>query len=107
MKLPAKLRRIAEEICKEGHAGWPNGLNDIAAQLEAALPTWTTIAADPDTWPEEGQDVLICEWSFVCKEWCAPEMKEFGYGMFTPVNVILFLGDKWRKLGPIDRPPEE
>jgi len=105
-KLPAELRRIAEEICEEGHAGWPNGLSDIADQLEDALPTWTTITADPDTWPEDGQDVLICEWSAMLKDWCAPEMNGFGYAMFTPDNISLFIGNKWRKLGLIDRPPE-
>ena len=31
-----RLRELAEEIAAEGHAGWPNELNDIADAIAAA-----------------------------------------------------------------------
>lgn len=33
-RFPAQLRRIAKEIQDEGHLGWGNELNDIAAAIK-------------------------------------------------------------------------
>ncbi len=100
-KLPAELRRIAEEICEEGHNGWPNDLNDIATQLEAALPTWIKVTDVKDL-PEGDEYMWAWQYDTVAGDWsysllCTP-LIEF---MVTIKEAVYY-----RELGPMDRPQE-
>lgn len=71
--------------------------NTCARELEAALPKWTEITDDPDTWPDDGQKVLALEFGHrntVVKRF----MKKHGR---------LYLKDWWRPLCDLDYPPEQ
>ena len=95
------LRNIANEISDVGHAGWPNALNDIADDLEAALPIWTEITEDSETVPDPEQDILF---------------QSASGGLFTatmPPRIIGYEFDRlkkgvwWRPLCDLDYPPEK
>ena len=70
---------------------------DCAKKLEAALPTWTKITDDPDTWPEDEQDIL--------RHIGAGQLKA-GLWQVPTDKVRHHIGTSWRPLCDLDYPPE-
>ena len=72
-------------------------LDLVADRLEAALPTWTKITDDPDTWPDPKIPIMVM-----------PELDDdpiilIGERIETKPKMITH----WRPLNDNDYPPEQ
>lgn len=67
---------------------------------------WTKITDDPDTWPEDGQHFFVSMWLDALGQWSYQVWEKFSRSDFELV-FEKFVGDKWRPLCDLDRPPEE
>jgi len=73
---------------------------ECAELLEAALPTWTLITDNPDTWPD-GPAIVACKGcpellDFTDDGWLIAEHYPFG-----------IIGLSWRPLCSLDYPPSK
>lgn len=84
---------------------YQKGLDDCADQLDAALPKWTKITDDPETWPKEGQHFMRSEYAKSFEGWSIPESDTFCTETFK-YDYVMFVGDMWRPLCSIDYPPK-
>lgn len=72
-----------------------------ADELEAALPVWTKITDDPDTWPEDGMYL-----------WVYGDLNGAWIHATYDVAMMRTIADMvqhtcWRPLCSIDYPPEQ
>ena len=97
-KLPRYWRKFTfsepDHIGPLRASGHLDGLHDAANGLEAAMPKWTQITDDPDTWPKNGQTILINRYG-------RPAVTDFNRHMSTSN------GTNWRPLIDLDYPPEQ
>ena len=90
--LPEKWRDNRSESSVHGHR------YDCANDLEAALPIWTCITDNPDTWPEQGQDILYS----IGEGWL-----EVGEWNVRPEKIDKYIDNYWRPFCDLDYPPED
>jgi len=79
---------------------YPVFAEECADDLEAALPKWTKITDDPDTWPEDGQRVIHTVVAI---------RRDYTYASdFYDVGAIRhWIGRVWRPFCDLDYPPEQ
>ena len=66
-----------------------------------ALPLWTKITDDPNTWPRVTEEVMLVKLDSIFSVWHEPVIRSWG----GPKTYNL--GSYWRALGPFDYPPTE
>ena len=71
-------------------------------ELEAALPKWTKMTDDPNTWPPCFIDVLVQYKHFV-----GSNTSVKSYNFPGALGIKDYMGDWWRPLCDLDYPPEE
>ena len=107
--LPDKWRSDEDENGQE-FAPWLNGLA-CAKELEAALPKWTKITDDPDTWPPVMNENLPIEGMFVAQPECTADHEYTPtFTWFDEDDMISagdWIGTWWRPLCDLDYPPED
>ena len=82
---------------------WQKAVNYCADELEVALPTWTRITDDPDTWPEANQTCL-----FFRQPNSVPQHWGVSIDCYPEGNTeFLHEYDYWRPLCDLDYPPEQ
>ena len=95
-KLPDEWR----DRCPKG-SGWFKFVHECADQLEAALPKWTRVTDDPDTWPENNNStILVAEFITIGRQiytWESCNLR--GNNNLFPIY--------WRPLCDLDHPPED
>ena len=72
-------------------------LADCADELEQALPKWTRITEEPDTWPEDETTVFL--------SYIANGKRSFEMWGFKDSDNLMLMGDYWRPLCDLDYPP--
>ena len=72
-----------------------------ADELEAAMPVWTKITNDPDTWPKYGLEVM-----FYGNPMGEPK-RYLGYFAADDQTFSYLKGAYWRPLCDLDHPPED
>ncbi|MBU8921805.1 MAG: hypothetical protein KOO63_08295 [Bacteroidales bacterium] len=96
MKLPSKWREGAT-VCYDANAKFVH--ERLAGELESALPVWTKITDDPDTWPEQSEDILLSS---------GVGFLEAGeWGVTIDEGMQKYIGRYWRPLCDLDYPPKD
>lgn len=82
---------------RHNHTSYNEAYRECISDLKEALPVWTQITDDEETWPDEDQMVVIFHD-------LDPEIIEFGY---TPCDNDreLLTGAWWRPVCDLDYPP--
>ena len=100
-KLPNDWRSIIPKEHDGGDLVWTaaviTGMEHAADQLEVALPTWTKITDQEDTWPPIDSEVMYASWY---DGWNIAN----GWVEFTSLDDM---GDYWRPLCDLDCPPKD
>ena len=90
-----------------GRGGIPFPLQDAIDELREALPTWTRITDEPDTWPEEKTPFVILgasnEFSIIRADVTHRTIRHEIGRKWQP----FWMGAWWRPLCSIDYPPED
>ena len=94
-KLPDKWRKRGRKNMAKIHY-------EYAEELESAMPTWTKITDDPDTWPEDRERVLATRKDVQFDVWHEP-----AHFIFRAEFYRGAVGTYWRPLCDLDYPPEE
>ena len=83
--------------------GYNKGRRDCAMDIISALPKWTKLTDDPETWPDDDAQVLVSEEplkdSAIMPESMSGWMAVDGY----QTEWVAW----WRPLCDLDRPPED
>ena len=98
-KLPDEWNNIAD--CPRTTLDAAATFIDCADKLEAALPKWTRVTDDPDTWPENNNStILVAEFITIGRQiytWESCNLR--GNNNLFPIY--------WRPLCDLDHPPED
>ena len=96
------LKRDTENLGKliKAEATIARQSKQFADELEAALPTWTKISDDPDTWPDDGQQYYLAPTN---RGHCGT------FSVWSRASRTEYLTDgrwSWRPICTLDVPPE-
>ena len=94
------MRELIKKWRKRGKKNAARIHYKYADELRAALPVWTKITDDPDTWPEDGN--YLWAYRSVDGDWLHAT---FEVSMMRVV-ADMAVDTRWRPLADIDYPPE-